>query len=104
MAIASPKTGFSKSNDYRHIVLDGVEYHLGDVQASIVQQLHDAANSRNPWVHGKNLLDGTNSQATRLRDVFKNNREWKKIIVSNKRGYYRLNLMETMEKDAISAD
>jgi len=38
----------------------------------------------------------TASQATRLRDVFKNNREWKQIIVSNGRGYYRLNLAETM--------
>ena len=50
--------------------------------------------SRNPWVHGKTLIDGTNSQATRLRDVFKNNRDWQKIIVSNKRGYYRLNLAD----------
>ncbi len=90
------KTGFTASNDYRHIVLDGEEYHLGDVQASIVQQLHDAASSRNHWVHGKTLLDAANSHAIRLRDVFKSKNEWQKIIVSNKRGYYRLNLPETM--------
>jgi hypothetical protein len=83
---------FSAAADYRHIVLTGIEYRLGDVQAAIVQQLHDAAASRNPWMHGKTLLAGANSRAVSLRDVFKSKRDWRKIIASDGRGYYRLNL------------
>lgn len=85
---------FSASADYRHIMLDGLAYQLGDVQASVVQQLHDAAASKNMWMHGKTLLVGANSKAVRLRDIFKSKNDWQKIIVSDGRGYYRLNLPE----------
>jgi hypothetical protein len=88
------KLDFVASNDYRYIVLNGEEHHLGDVQAAIIRQLHNASISRNRWVHGKTLLDGANSRAMRLRDVFKSKDEWQKIIVSNGRGYYSLNLSE----------
>lgn len=86
---------FSASPDYRHIMLDGEKYNLGDVQACVIQQLHDAAASMNPWVHGKTLLYSANSKATRLRDVFKSKNDWQKIIASDGRGYYRLNLPDT---------
>ncbi len=85
---------FSASADYHHLTLNGEEYHLGDVQAHIVQQLHDAYRSRNQWVHGKTLLDGASSKAVRVRDVFKSKSDWNKIVASNGRGYYRLNLHE----------
>jgi len=83
---------FSASGDYRHITLNGEVFHLGDVQARIVEQLHDALRSRTQWVHGKKLLDNADSQAMRLRDVFKGKKDWEKIIESNRRGYYRLNI------------
>jgi hypothetical protein len=85
-------SGFTASDDYHHITINGDEYHLGDVQASIVHQLHDAAETPNQWVHGKTLLDGANSRAIRLRDVFKSKSDWDKLIISNRRGYYRLNV------------
>jgi hypothetical protein len=85
---------FSSSPDYHHITLNGEEYHLGDVQANIVQQLHDAYRSRNQWVHGKILLSGASSKALRVRDVFKSKSDWNNIVASNGRGYYRLNLHE----------
>ena len=84
----------SASDDYHHLTLNGEEYHLGDVQANIVQQLHDAYLSRNQWVHGKTLLYGAHSKALRVRDVFKSKSDWNKIVASNGRGYYRLNLRE----------
>jgi hypothetical protein len=84
--------GFRFSNDYRHVVLNGHEYHLGDVQARIVELLHDAARSRHPWVHGKTLIYESGSQALRMRDIFKHKRDWRNLITSNDRGYYRLNV------------
>ena len=86
---------FSVSADYHHLTLNGEEYHLGDVQANIVHQLHDAYLSSNQWVHSKILLRSARSNAGRLRDVFKTKRGWNKIIASNGRGYYRLNLEES---------
>lgn len=86
------ESDFQHSNDYRHITLNGYEFHLGDVQARIVEQLHDAVHSRQPWVHGKTLIYQSGSRAFRLRDIFKHKREWRHLITSNDRGYYRLNV------------
>jgi len=83
---------FRYSNDYRHITLSGQEFRLGDVQARIVEQLHDAARSRQPWVHGKTLIYESGSQASRVRDIFKHQRSWRHLIRSDDRGYYCLNI------------
>lgn len=83
---------FRYSNDYRHITLNGHEYRLGDVQARIIEQLHDAARSRQPWIHGKTLIYESGSQALRVRDIFKHQRKWRELIKSDDRGYYRLNI------------
>lgn len=80
------------SKDYRYIKLGDEEYHFGDVQARIIEQLHDAIGSYTPWVHGKTLIHGSGSHSTRLRDIFKSSRGWTKVVLSDKRGYYRLNI------------
>ena len=54
--VAEPSTKeFTASADYRHININGQEFHLGDVQARVIEQLHDATRSRTQWVHGKNI-------------------------------------------------
>jgi hypothetical protein len=83
---------FYHSDDYRYVSLDDKDFHLGDVQARVIEQLHDAAHSRTPWVHGKTLLYESGSNAVRLRDLFRNKRTWRGLIISNERGYYRLNV------------
>jgi hypothetical protein len=83
---------FIVSKDYRYMKLNGKEYHFGDVQARVIEQLHDAAQSHKPWVHSKTLLYESGSNAVRLRDLFKSNKDWNDVIASNKRGYYRLNV------------
>lgn len=47
--------GFIASEDYRYVKLDGIEFHFGDIQARIIQLLHDASLSHKPWVHGKTI-------------------------------------------------
>lgn len=91
-AMAPAQKEFSASEDYHHIHIHGEEFHLGDVQARVVEQLHDAWQSRQQWVHGKTLIYGAGSRAIRLRDIFKSKSDWSKIIASNGRGYYRLNV------------
>lgn len=100
-AICPSLKEFSASSDYHHIILHGEEFHLGDVQARVVEQLHDALRSRTQWVHGKTLINGASSKALRLRDIFKSRSDWNKIIASNGRGYYRLNVEMEPEKKKI---
>lgn len=96
-----PPDGFIAAEDYRYVKLGEQEFHLGDIQARIVQMLHDASQSHKPWVHGKTLLHESASNAVRIRDLFKSKKNWRDLIVSDDRGYYRLNIpMEKLEKSA----
>ena len=83
---------FIHSEDYRHIQLGPQHFRLGDVQAKIVEHLHSAAVTVQPWVHGKTLIDISGSNAVRMRDIFKHKKNWRKLILSDDRGYYKLNL------------
>jgi len=97
-----PPGGFIAAEDYRYVKLDDQEFHLGDIQARIVQMLHDASQSHKPWVHGKTLLHESASNAIRIRDLFKSKKNWRDLIISDDRGYYRLNIpMETLEKSPL---
>lgn len=91
-SIAGVDGGFRYTADYRHVVMDDAEFRLGDVQARIIAQLHEATCSRSPWVHGKILLYDSGAKTTRMRDLFKLKRYWEHLIASDERGYYRLNL------------
>lgn len=86
------QSGFISVQDYRYMKLNDREYHLGDIQARIIELLHDASQSQKPWVHSKTLLFESGSHADRIRDAFRTQKHWQELIISNKRGYYRLNV------------
>lgn len=86
---------FITANNYRHITINGCEFILGDIQANIVKQLHKAAFSENPWLYGKTMLNIAGSRSIRLRDIFKSKRKWEELILSDKRGYYCLNVQRS---------
>lgn len=83
---------FLHRNNYAEIVLNGEIFRLGLLQASIVRALHQAAQTDNPWRHGKELLANSNAQTMRMVDLFKTQQNWRTLIASDGRGYYRLNL------------
>lgn len=78
------------SADYTEVELGGVAYHLGPVQARVVQHLHQATRDGAPWCFGKTLLARAGSSSARLADVFKSQRRWRQLIDSDGRGNYRL--------------
>lgn len=82
---------FLQRNNYAEVVLNGEVFRLGLLQASIVRALHQASQSDNPWRHGKELLANSNAQTMRMVDLFKTKRNWRTLIASDGRGYYRLN-------------
>jgi len=57
-----------------------------------VRELHQAAQSDNPWCHGKELLTNRNASTMRMVDLFKAKRNWRAMVASDGRGYYRLNI------------
>jgi hypothetical protein len=76
---------------YRIVRVDGQEYRFGEIQAKILRRLADAANAGEPWQSGKVLLSEADSQSFSLGNLFKRNPVWRELIVSNRRGFYRLN-------------
>ncbi len=84
---------FNHENEFRIVTLEGCTWHLGDTQARVIAELYKAATQTdNPWLHGKRLLQEAGSNAFRMRDLFSSQPNWQKLITSNQRGYYRLNL------------
>jgi hypothetical protein len=83
---------FQQVNDYSEVRLSGLVFHLGQVQARVVKQLHKAALTGEPWCIGKALLMSAGSACTRLADLFKSQRHWRQLIESDRRGRYRLRL------------
>jgi hypothetical protein len=85
-------TCFTHSNRYQIVELDGTQFILGSIQARVVEKLHQASRTENPWIHGKILLYEAGSTGQRLRDVFKSQKQWRILIESDGKGYYRLNM------------
>ena len=83
---------FLHRNNYAEVVLNGEVFRLGLLQAAIVRELHQASQSENPWRHGKELLANSKAHTIRMVDLFKTKRNWRTMIASDGRGYYRLNL------------
>jgi hypothetical protein len=83
---------FEHSGDYRNVRIGSLELALGTVQANVVRALHAAALSDQPWCVGKALLRGAGATSMRMRDTFKSQKEWPRLIESDNRGRYRLRL------------
>lgn len=81
---------FQHSNQYRHVVCCENDFHLGNIQAKVVERLHTATQDGEPWVYGKVILHDVGSQCQRMRDVFKSQPQWRNLIESDGKGHYRL--------------
>ena len=69
----------------------GCDYVFGDMQSTILRQLYEAAQTDTPWCSGKRLLADAGSRSFSLSNIFKRNPIWRKIILSDGRGAYRIN-------------
>jgi hypothetical protein len=67
-------------------------YNFGMSQASVIRKLHQAYLAGQPWCSTEDLLEGTGS--SRLVDLFKRKKSpnWRDLIVSDRKGKWRLNL------------
>ncbi|WP_439634906.1 hypothetical protein [Glycocaulis sp.] len=81
-----------KRHDFSQVALGDHVYMLGPIQARVVGILHRAAMDGSPWRHGKVVLAEAGSCCTRMSDLFKTQSGWRKLIQSDRRGRYRLNM------------
>jgi hypothetical protein len=89
---AGERAPFEHRDGYKEIDLQGRMFHLGSCQAKVVRILHEAARAGMPWRHGKAVLGEAGSSCSRMADLFKTQKEWRALILSDRKGRYRLNL------------
>jgi hypothetical protein len=95
---AAGLNAFRHDQDYRHIVLHGIEYALSPLHAKVVALLHQAWLNDEPWQPGKDILERAGSTQMKMGDVFKLRADWKAIIDSDSKGMYRLRMDPPAEK------
>lgn len=76
---------------YRIVRVNERDYRFGETQARVLRLLSDAARKGEPWQSGKHLLRLAGSQSFSLSNLFKRHAVWRELVLSNKRGFYRLN-------------
>jgi hypothetical protein len=76
---------------YRIVRVKDRDYRFGETQARVLRLLSDAARKGEPWQSGKYLLRLAGSQSFSLSNLFKRHAVWRELVISNKRGFYRLN-------------
>lgn len=83
---------FQHSADYRHVWLDGEEFSLTAKQADIVRVLHLRFLDEEPWIHLEELRHEADFESDKLVHIFRREPRWKRLIKSDGRGYYRLDI------------
>ncbi len=77
-------------NNFAKVVVGNNIYHFGIIQSKVIKQLYLASNTDSPWVFGKELLYKAGSSSIRVSGLFRSKPKWRKIIESDRKGYYRL--------------
>ena len=87
---------FTHSPDYRSVRFKAKLFTLTTSQAAVVQTLDENMLNGTPDVSGEGLIEVADSSGSRLRDIFKANKEaWKALITKGTRkGTYRINRPE----------
>lgn len=78
--------------DYREVWFRGECFMFGSLQAEVVRMLHEASKTGKPWVSGKSILAGVGSKDRefKIANLFRKHKSWKRLVLSNGRGDYRL--------------
>ena len=91
--ILSQEKEFFHAEDYCSAFYNGEPYTFTLAQARVVKELHEAYLNKIPEVRIETLLHVSDTNSTRMRDIFKNCPNWRNLIVRGKRkGTYRLKL------------
>jgi CheY-like chemotaxis protein len=81
--------------DYSEVRLRGEPYYFkGKIQQAAIRFLHEAAQTDEPWRLGKKVLQAAKSTDANMRmvNLFGRHSAWGVLLLSNKRGQYRLRI------------
>ena len=89
----SPQEEFTASDGYHTVTFRGQSYTLTDSQAAVVGVLDKNAKRGTPDVNQHTVLAEIESDAERLRDLFRESPLWGMLIIQGeRRGHYKLNI------------
>jgi hypothetical protein len=88
---------FSASEDYREVRFGDLLFHFGPIQAEVIRALHAVQLAGDPWQSGKSILTAAGSRSLRMADVFKSKQGWRRLVLSNRHGFYRLAIGQRAE-------
>ncbi len=86
-------------NNFTKVVVGNNIYHFGNIQSKVIKQLYLASNTDSPWLFGKELLYRAGSSSIRMSSLFRSHINWRQVIESDKRGYYRFNSNLILKND-----
>lgn len=69
----------------------GTNFQLGSQQTKAVQTLIEQHRRGNEWIRGRVLLDAAGSKCLKVVDLFKSQANWRQLIISDGKGWYRIN-------------
>ena len=78
------------ADDFTRVRVDGEWLSFGPKQAAVLRLLRAAGETDNPWCDGKRLLDEADAATMRLIDLFKRKPGWRRLVVGDGKGRYRL--------------
>ncbi|MBN9023632.1 MAG: hypothetical protein J0H08_16410 [Rhizobiales bacterium] len=79
------------NDDFTSVRVDNEWHSFGPKQAAVLRLLKAAAETDNPWRDGKRLLDDAGATTIRLIDLFKRKPAWRRLVLADGKGRYRLN-------------
>jgi hypothetical protein len=88
---------FTASEDYREVRIEDLHFHFGRIQAEVIRALHAAQLAGDPWQSGKSILTAAGSRSLRMADVFKSKSGWRRLVLSNRHGFYRIAIGQRAE-------
>lgn len=87
---------FAASADYRSVMYKGETHILTRNQSIIVRLLHCNHAAGHPNVGKDRLLSAIECETGQVRNFFRNSPLWKTLVVSNRKGTYRLDLPDAV--------
>ena len=85
---------FSVSEDYRSVRFKGERHATTRFQAIMIRVMHEAHMAGHPDVGAMKLLEAIENETSDVRNTFRNSPLWNTLVVSKRKGTYRLNLPE----------
>ncbi len=91
--VSAGEQHFHHAADYSQVTLrEDVFLFTGDIQKAVIRILHQASKTDQPWRGGQRVLGeaGSKDAAQKMSNLFGHHPCWGKLLLSDRRGKYRL--------------